>query len=105
MLLETVPFSQHLSSGEEEEEEEAPQKKQQITMDDSEKIAIAIEKLPMDDSEKIAIAIEKLPEEYQPVLTTEMRKEGSMLTTQHIENATFQQWWSVHGVLSTQHSD
>ena len=54
-------------------------------------------KKTMDDSEKIAIAIEKLPVEYQPVLTMEMRKEGSMLMAQHIENATFQHWQSVHG--------
>ena len=51
----------------------------------------------MDDSEKITIAIEKLPVEYQPVLTMEMRKEGTLLMPQQIENATFQHWWSVHG--------
>ena len=52
----------------------------------------------MDNSEKISIAIEKLPVEYQPaVLTTEMRKEGSVLMTQHIENATFQHWQLMHG--------
>ena len=50
----------------------------------------------MDDSEKIAIAIEKLPVEYQPVLTMEMQKEGALLMAQHIENAAFQTWWSVH---------
>ena len=27
----------------------------------------------------------------------EMRKEGTLLTAQHIENATFQHWQSVHG--------
>ena len=32
VLLKTVPFSQHLSSGE-DEEEEGPHKKQQITVD------------------------------------------------------------------------
>ena len=50
----------------------------------------------MDDSEKIAIAIEKLLVEYQPVLTAEMRKEGSLLMAQHIKNATFQHWQSVY---------
>ena len=45
-------------------------------------------KKTMDDSEKIAIAIEKLLVEYQPVLTTEMRKEWLMLMAQHIEIAT-----------------
>ena len=54
-------------------------------------------KKTMDDSEKIATAIEKLPVEYQPVLTVERRKEWLMLMTQHIENATFQHWQSVHG--------
>ena len=43
----------------------------------------------IDDSEKIAITIEKLPVEYQPVLTVEMRKEGALLTAQHIENTAF----------------
>ena len=44
----------------------------------------------LDDSEKITIiAIEKLPVEYQPVLTTEMRKEGSLLMAQHIEMLLF----------------
>ena len=51
----------------------------------------------MDECEKVTIAIEKLPVEYQPVLTAEMRKEGTLVTAQHIENATFQHWWSVHG--------
>ena len=37
----------------------------------------------MSDHEMIAIAIEKLPAEYQPVLTAEMRKEGSLLTAAH----------------------
>ena len=54
-------------------------------------------KKTMDESEKVAIAIEKLPVEYQPVLTVEMRKEGSLVTAQHIENAAFQDWRSVHG--------
>ena len=54
-------------------------------------------KTPMGDSEEIVIAIKKLPAEYQPVLTAEMRKEGSKLTASHIENATFQHWWLVHG--------
>ena len=26
-----------------------------------------------------------------------MQKDGAMLMTQHIENAAFQHWWSVHG--------
>ena len=54
-------------------------------------------KTPMSDSEKIAIAIEKLPAEYQPVLIAEMRKEGSMLTATHIENTAFQYgiWFMV----------
>ena len=54
-------------------------------------------KKTMDENEKVAIAIEKLPVEYQPVLTAEMRKEGTLVAAQHIENATFQHWWSVHG--------
>ena len=54
-------------------------------------------KKTMDNSEKITISIEKLPVEYKPVLTMEMRKEGLMLTAQHIENATFQHWQLVHG--------
>ena len=54
-------------------------------------------KTSISDSEKIAIAIEKLPAEYQPVLSAKMRKEGSMLSASHIENATFQYWHSVHG--------
>ena len=54
-------------------------------------------KKTMGDSEKIAIAIEKLPVEYQPVLTAEMRKEGSLLTAQHMANAAFQHWQSVDG--------
>ena len=54
-------------------------------------------KKTMDESEKVAIAIEKLPVEYQPMLTAEMRKEGSLVTAQHIENTAFQHWWSVHG--------
>ena len=36
----------------------------------------------MDDSEKIAIAIEKLPVKYQPVLTTEMQKEEALLSSE-----------------------
>ena len=51
-------------------------------------------KKTMDESEKITIAIEKLPVD---VLTAEMRKEGSLVTAQHIENAAFQHWQSVHG--------
>ena len=54
-------------------------------------------KKTMDESEKVAIAREKLPFEYQPVLTVEMRKEGSLVTAQHIENAAFQHWWSFDG--------
>ena len=54
-------------------------------------------KAPMSNSEKIAIGIEKLPAEYQPRLTAEMRKEGSLLKASYIENAAFQYWWSVHG--------
>ena len=46
--------------------------------------------------EKIAIAIKKLPAEYQPVLTAEMRKEGSLFVASYIENAAFQDWQSVH---------
>ena len=46
-------------------------------------------KKTMDDSEKIAIAIEKLLIQYQPVPAVEMRKEELMLMVQHIENATF----------------
>ena len=51
----------------------------------------------MDNNEKVTIAIEKLPVEYQPVLTVEMRKEGALVTAQHIKNATIQHWWSIHG--------
>ena len=43
----------------------------------------------MDDSEKITTGIEKLPAKYQPVLTTEMRKEWSQLMAQHIKNTAF----------------
>ena len=32
-----------------------------------------------------------------PTLTAETRKEGSLLTAQHIKNAAFQHWQSVHG--------
>ena len=51
----------------------------------------------MEDSEKITIAVQKLPVEYQHVLTAEMRKEGYLLMAQHIDNAAFQHWQSVHG--------
>ena len=54
----------------------------------------------MDNSEKITIAIEKLPVKYQPLLNVEMRKEGTMLMAQHIENDTFQHWQSVHGLYA-----
>ena len=54
-------------------------------------------KKTMDESEKVAIAIEKLPVEYQPVPAEEMRKGGTLVTAQHIENAAFQHWQSVHG--------
>ena len=54
-------------------------------------------KKTMDESEKVTIAIEELPVEYQPVPTAEMRKEETLVTAQHIENAGFQHWWSVHG--------
>ena len=53
-------------------------------------------KKTMGDSEKIAIAIEKLLVKYQPVLTAERRKEASL----YIENAAFQHWWSVHGLYA-----
>ena len=51
----------------------------------------------MDDSEKIAIAIEMLLVVYQPVLTAEMQKERAMPTAQHIGNTALQHWQSVHG--------
>ena len=50
-------------------------------------------KTPMSNSEKAS----KKPAEYQPVLTAEMWKEGSLLMASHIENSTFQYWWPVHG--------
>ena len=53
-------------------------------------------KMPLSNMEKIAIAIKKLPAEYQPVLTAEMRKEGSLFVASNIENSAFQDWQSVH---------
>ena len=54
-------------------------------------------KTPMLDSEKIAIAIEKLPPEYQGVLTSEMSNEGRNITPKHIEDVVFWYWRAVHG--------
>ena len=53
-------------------------------------------KKTMDENEKVEIAIEKLPVEYQPVLTVEKRKEGTLVAAQDIDNAAFQYWRSVH---------
>ena len=41
------------------------------------------------DSEKIAIAIEKMLPEYQGVLTSKMSKEGRSITPRNIEDVAF----------------
>ena len=58
-------------------------------------------KTTMTNSEKIAVAIEKLPAEYQLVLTAEMHQEESGITAFAIKNAAFQYWRSVYGSYAT----
>ena len=49
-------------------------------------------KTTMTNSEKIAIAIDKLPSKYQGVLTLETSKEGHSIMSRHIEHVTFWYW-------------
>ena len=58
-------------------------------------------KTTMMNSEKIAIAIDKLPSKYQGVLTSEMSKEGHSIMPRHIEDVAFQYRQAVYGSYGT----
>ena len=58
-------------------------------------------KMEIPEAEKIAMAIEKLPVEYRSVLTAEMRKKGTGITSSHIESAAFQHWRAMYGSFAS----
>ena len=58
-------------------------------------------KTEIPEAEKAAMAIEKLPVEYRSVLTAEMIKEGTGITSSHIENAAFQHWRTMYGLFAS----
>ena len=58
-------------------------------------------KTEIPEAEKVAMVIEKLPVEYQSVLTAEMRKEGTGITSSHIESAAFQHWRTMYGSFAS----
>ena len=58
-------------------------------------------KTEIPEAEKVAMVIEKLPVEYRSVLTAEMRKEGTGITSSHIESAAFQHWRTMYGSFAS----
>ena len=58
-------------------------------------------KMEIPEAEKVAMVIEKLPVEYRSVLTAEMRKDGTGITSSHIESAAFQHWRAMYGSFAS----
>ena len=58
-------------------------------------------KMEIPEAEKVAMVIKNLPVEYQSVLTAEMRKEGTGITSSHIESAAFQHWRAMYGSFAS----
>ena len=51
----------------------------------------------VDDEEKIAIAIEAAPREYQSIIVSEQRQQGATLTSDHIEDVMRLHWRALYG--------